>query len=227
MRLLIVVLSAMTGTVSAQSESDALAEANRKLEEIVTEVNDFVGGVRFDEADVESLIELWPEFDELEALLGGEDDDDEGRLDLDAVVADPEYRSWAASHGLDADDWLRKSTRITMVLYREQILQGAAMAPQQIEKQIRMIEQQREQIGEEMYQEMKAMVEASRAFSDKMAETASKLPEATSQEKVALEEHRDQLTVLMMADDEDEYVGYDEGYEYEYEYDDPDDGGGR
>lgn len=227
MRVLIVVLVALAGTVSAQSESDALAEAHRDLEAIVAEVNDFAGGVRFDEGDVESLIELWPEFDTLDSLLGESDDGDEP-LDFDAIVADPAYRSWAASHGLDADDWLRKSTRITMVLYREQILQSAAMAPQQYQTQLQMIEEQREQVGDELYQEMKAMLEASKAFSDTMAETAKQLPEATSQEMAALDAHRAELTMLMMSDDEDEYDDV-EGYEYGYDdYDDDeyDDGGG-
>jgi len=211
-----VVLVGAVGPVAAQSESDAMAEANRKLEEIVAEVNDFVGDVRFDEADVESLIELWPEFDELESLL--DDGDDEELVDFDAVMADPDYRRWASSHGLDAEDWLRKSTRITMTLYREQMLQSMATAPQQYQQQMQMIEQQREQVGEETYLEMKAMLEASAAFAERMSETAGGFPQATAEEKAALNAHRDELMALMMTDDGEDDYGYDE-YGYDDEYD--------
>ena len=194
----------------AQSQDDELAEAIRKFEAMVVEVKDFFGDVRFNDTDVMSLIELWDEYSEFGQME--EDDDDDEIVDFDEILADPQYRQWAASHGLNAEDWLRKTVRITMTLYREQILQGAAEAPQQIEQQLEAIEQQREQLGEEMYQQMKQMMEASAAMSQKMAETARELPEATASEMVALESHRDQLMMLMMSDDEYDEYGYEEDY---------------
>ena len=203
------VLAGATWPAAAQSQEDVLEESHKTLEAIVVEVSDFVGDVRFNEADVVSLIELWEEYDEFGQAI---EDDDEETVDFDEILADPEYRQWAASHGLDAKDWLQKTVRITMTMFREQMLQSAVLAPQQIEQQLKAIEQQREQLGEEMYQQMKQMMEASAATSKKIAETASELPEATASEMVALDSHRDQLMMLMMSDDEEDEYGYEEDY---------------
>jgi methyl-accepting chemotaxis protein len=194
---------------AAQSQEDALAESNRELEAMVDEVNRFVGDVRFDEKDVVSLIELWDEYNEFGETL---EDDDEEMVDFDEVLADPEYRRWAASHGLDAKDWLQKTVRITMTLYREQILQSAEQMPQQMQQQMEAMEQQREQLGEEVYQQVKQAMEASAALGKQMAETASDLPEPTAAEKAALESHRDQLMMLMTSDDEEDEYGYEEDW---------------
>ena len=201
---------------AAQSQEDVLAESHKTLEAIVVEVKDFVGDVRFNEADVVSLIELWEEYDEFGQAI---EEDDEETVDFEEVLADPKYRQWAASHGLDAKDWLQKTVRITMTMFREQMLQSAVLAPQQIEQQLKAIEQQREQLGEEMYQQMKQMMEASAATSKKIAETASELPEATASEMVALDSHRDQLMMLMMSDDEEDEYGYEEDYGEDEEWD--------
>lgn len=201
---------------AVQSQDDDLAETIRKFEAMVVEVNDFVGDARFNDTDVVSLIELWDEYSEFGQME--EDDDDDEILDFDEILADPQYRQWAVSHGLNAEDWLRKTVRITMTLYREQMLQGAAEAPQQIEQQLVMIEQQREQLDEEMYQQMKQMMEASAAMSKKMAATASELPEATASEMAALESHRDQLMMLMASDDEYDEYGFEEDYEEDEEW---------
>ena len=87
------VLAGAVWPAVAQSEEDPAAEATRKLEEMVVEVNEFVGDVRFDEADVESLIELWDELTEFGQMM--EDDDDE-MMKLDEALDDPEYRRWDA-----------------------------------------------------------------------------------------------------------------------------------
>lgn len=190
-------------TAFAQSDTAAMKDANQRLEEMFTEVSSFTGGVRFGAKDVESLIGLWAEYEE----LGGTDDDE--TIDFDAILADSTYRSWASSHDLVADDWLRKTARISMVLYREQMLEAAAMMPDQIHQQIAMIEQQRDQVGEEMYQQMKAAMEASVQYAEMMAEQAKLLPVPTAAEAAVLDEYREDLIALMMDDDED-YEEYDE-----------------
>ena len=195
----------------ADPEMDqAVAEMN----DMVIAVNEFTGGVRFDKSDVESLIELWDEYNE----FGDENDEDD--IDFDAILSDSEYRSWAASRGLDADDWLRKTIRITMVLFREHVLQSAAMMPEQLAQQMEMIEQQREQLGEEMYQQFKASMETSSRYSELMLDAAKELPQATPSEAAVLESYQDDLAMIMSSEDEDEYsddYGEDENYE---EYDD-------
>lgn len=203
--------------VFAQDESAAMEEAIAALDQTVAEVSEFAGEVRFDEGDVRSLIDLWDEFSAFEAA-----EDDEDTIEFDAILGDSEYRSWAASHGLDASDWLRKTVRITMTLYREQLLAAAAMMPEQMAQQLEMVEQQREQLGEEMYQQIRQGMEATAEYTKAMMESAGHLPEPTTAEKAILEEYRDELMVLMEPGDEEEYGDYgeyedDEGYEDDVE----------
>ena len=207
---LAVVFVGATWPYPAQAQEDGLAESGKKFEEMMANVNDFVGDVRFDEADVVSLIALWDEYNEFGDQI---EDDDEETVDFDEIVADPEYRRWAASHGLDAKPWLQKTVRITMTLYREQVLQSAEQMPQQMQQQLEMIEQQRDQMGEEVYQQMKQVMTDSAAVAEQMVATAKTFPEATASEMAALEDHRDQLMMLMMSDEDEDEYGYDDGYE--------------
>lgn len=202
-------------TAFAQSDTAAMDDAMQRLQEMFAEVKAFTDGVRFGAEDVESLISLWDEYVE----LGGTDDEE--TLDFDAILADDVYRNWASSHDLEARDWLRKTTRISMVLYREQMLEAAAMMPEQMQQQMEMIEQQRDQVGEEMYQQMKAAMEASAQYAEMTAEQAKLLPTPTAAEAAVLDEYREDLMVLMMDDDEDEEdYGY---YEDDEDYDEHDD----
>ena len=209
--LCILALAFVPVVASAQYED----ETEARLEAIVAEVNEFVADVRFDESDIQKLIELWDEFNEFGEAY--EDDDDEF-INFSEILADSEYRNFASSYGLDPDDWLRKSVRITMVMAREAILQGAAAMPQQMQAQLEMLEQQREQYGEEVYQQMKEAMENSAELTNTLVETAKKYPQATQAEAKLLETYKDQLTALMSEDDEEEW-GDDEYYDDEY-YDD-------
>lgn len=203
--------------VFAQAENAVMEDALRELEKMVSEVNAFAGGVRFDSEDVESLITHWDEY----AELG--DTDEEESVDFDALLEDIEYRSWATSHNLVADDWLRKSVRISMIFYREQMLEGAAMMPEQIQQQMAMIEQQRDQVGEEVFQQMKAGMEATIRYTQQMADQTRRLPAPTAAEAAILDEYRQELMALMMSDDEgyDDYEDNEDGEDYE-DYDDYD-----
>lgn len=203
--MLLVLVSVMA---FAQSETAAMEDAIQEMEEVFTEVNAFTGGVRFDAEDVESLIDLWGEYEELGGI------DDEEIVDFDAMLSDSRYRSWASSHDLVADEWLRRTTRISMVLFQEKMLESAAAMPDQMQQQMAMIEQQRDQVGEEMYQQMKAAMEASVQYAEMIVEQANRLPAPTAEEAAVLDEYRDVLTALMMDDDE-EYDEFDEFDEYE------------
>ena len=210
----VAVITALSGIAFGQSEPDPVADATQEFEAMVREVNAFVGDVRFDKADVESLIQYWPELSSLEPMIADEDDDE--TFDFKGILADPTYRSWAASNGLDAEDWLRKSTRIMMSLFREQMLASAAKMPQQMAQQMEMIEQQRAQIGEDMYQQMKRSMEAGAEISKTMEAAARDLPAPTPAEQAALDAHRDDLVVLMQDDDDEEW---DDEYGYEEDED--------
>lgn len=217
-RLLAVMLITVAPiAVFAEDVEDATKEALDKLDQMSVEVNSFVGDVRFDESDVKSLIDLWEEYSEI-----GEDEyDPEEDIDFESILDDDRYLQWVESHGLDADDWARKTVRITMMLYREQMLEAAEVMPQQMAQQMAMIEEQREQLGEEMYQQMKQGMEETIEYGKAIAENARSLPQPTAAEQAVLDEYRAELMMLMESDDEDEdgYYGDDEYYEDEESYD--------
>lgn len=199
----------------ARPESDSAAQ---EIDNMFTAANDFVGDVRFSGEDIESLMEHWVEFNAIGESHG---DDDEGTVDFDGILSDSTYLDWAESKGLDAEDWLRKAVRITMVLFREQIVNGAETFPAQMQQQMDFIEQQREQLGEEMYQQMKQAMEDAARYTRQLRESAERLPQATAAEAGALEPYRDALIALMSEDDEGEDFGYDEyGEDEDYPGDD-------
>ena len=213
-RLLAVVLIGVAPiAVLAQDVEQATREALDTLDQMAVEVNSFVGDVRFDESDVKSLIDLWEEYSEI-----GEDQyESEEDFDFESMLDDDEYLQWAESHGLDAHDWARKTVRITMMLYREQMLEAAEVMPDEMAQQMAMIEEQREQLGEEMYQQMKQGMEESARYGKALVENALSLPQPTAAEQAILDKYRAQLMMLMESDDEDEgeYFGDDEYYEDE------------
>ena len=214
--LAVVLIAAAPMAVFAQDAEQATKEALDKLDQMSAEVNRFVGEVRFSESDVKSLIDLWEEYSEI-----GEDEyDPEEDIDFESMLNDDVYVHWAESHGLDADEWARKTVRITMMLYREQMLEAAKEMPEQMAQQMAMIEEQREQLGEEMYQQIKQGMEESAQYSKAIAENARSLPQPTAAEQAILDEYRAELMMLMESDDEDEYYGDDEYYEDEEYYED-------
>lgn len=205
--------------VIAQDMEQAAQDALETLEQMSVEVNNFVGNVRFDEGDVRSLIDLWDEY----ADFGEDADESDDDFDFESMLDDADYRRWAASHGLDAEDWARKTVRISMMLYREQMLEAARVMPEQMAQQMAMIEEQREQMGEEMYRQVKQGMEQSARYGKAVAENARTLPQPTAAEQAILEKYRAELMMLMESDDEDEeYYDDYEGDEYygEDEYDD-------
>ena len=209
--------------VLAQDVEQATKEALDTLDQMSVEVNNFVGDVRFNESDVRSLIDLWEEYTEFGE--DGYETDDE--IDFASILNDDAYRRWAASHGLEAEDWARKTVRITMVLYREQMLEAAKVMPEQMAQQMAMIEEQREQLGEEMYQQIKQGMEESAKYGKAIEENARSLPKPTAAEQVILDKYRAELMMLMESDDEDEeyydeYHGDDENYEDDEYYEDDD-----
>ncbi len=201
-------------TAFTQPNTTAVEDANKRLEAMFTAVNSFTDGVQFSAEDVESLIDLWGEYEE----LGGTDDEE--TIDFDAILADSVYRQWASSHGLVADEWLRKTARISMILYREQMLEAAAMVPIQMEQQMATIEQQRDQVGEEVYKQLTAALEASAQYAEMMAKHANLLPLPTAAEAAILDEYREDLIALMMDEGEeseeyDDYEEYDDSEDYD------------
>jgi len=81
-----------------------------------------------------------------------------------------------------------------------------------------MIEQQRAQLGEEAYQQMKQAMELSAAMSKYMEDAVRKMPEATAAEEAVLDKYRDELMALMMSDDDEDGYGYEEEYDEDEEW---------
>jgi hypothetical protein len=217
--LAVVLIAAAPIAAFAQDVEQATKDALDKLDQMSVEVNSFVGDVRFDESDVRSLIDLWDEYSEI-----GEDEyEPEEDIAFESILSDGRYLQWAESRSLDADDWARKTVRITMMLYREQVLEAAKIMPEQMAQQMAMIEEQREQLGEEMYQQIKQGMEESAQYGKAIAESARSLPQPTAAEQAILDKYRAELMMLMESDDEeeDEYYGDDEYYEDE-DYDEAD-----
>lgn len=222
--LAIVLVALLPVALHAQDEFAAMQEGQEELDQMFSAVGAFVGDVRFDEGDVRSLIDLWEEWSE----FGDEQEDDEedAVIDFESLLRDSAYRHWAASHSLDADDWMRKTMRISMSLYREEMLAAAALMPAQMAEQLEMIEQQREQLGEELYQQMKNGMAATAEYGKAITDSARHLPEPTAAEQALLDLHRDELAMIIDSGDE-EYDEYGDYQEYDYdeydEYDDYDD----
>ena len=214
-RHFVAMLCLACGWQSALAQTNPQADMDAAIatvEGMFDDVSRFVGDTRFDEGDIESLIEHWDGY----AVIGGDDEDDDAAVDFNALLANDEYRQWTASHDLDAEDWLRKTVRITMILYREQMLEEAEEIPQQVDAQLAEIDAQRAQLGEEMYEQLRASVEMGQRYALDMLDAARKLPEPTAEESRALDAYRDELMSLMYA--EEDYEGYDEDYFYEDDY---------
>ena len=215
--LLSVVLIALApAALHAQDVEQATEEALETLDQMSVEVNKFVGDVRFDESDVLSLIDLWEEYTEFGENEYETDDD----IDFESMLADDRYLGWAASHSLDAEDWARKTVRITTMLYREQMLEAAKMMPEQMAQQMAMIEEQRDQLGEEMYQQIKQGMEESAKYGKAIEENARSLPKPTAAEEVILDKYCAELMMLMESDDEDDEYYEEDEYDEDYDSDD-------
>lgn len=201
-------------SANAQDAYAEMERAEKNVEQMLEAAGAFMGDVRFNEYDVTSLINLWGEWNEIGNT--SEDEDDEF-IDFESIIKDSEYRQWAASHDLDADAWLRKTMRISLSLYRQEMLAAAEAMPEQIREQLDMIEQQRHQLGEELFLQMKQGLEATAQYSTNIAESFRHLPETTAEERALLDQYRGELMMMMNSDDED----YDDYSEFEnYEADD-------
>lgn len=194
--LLPLVLVAAGGALAQGPES--LEGSMEQYEEIIGAMVEYASDVEFTERDVESLLDLWSELEQ----LGIADEEDENAVpDFDEILADARYRTWAAGHGLDAENWFRTSLRIQLMMMREEMRAGAEMMEAQLEQQEAMIEQQCAQVGEEMCRQMCQGLEAMAA----MGSAWKTIPAPTRDEAEVLERYQDQLMDLFDSGDEEAY----------------------
>ena len=212
MLLAVVGMPILAQTASADLESE-MAAAQLEFEEWVASTRAFIGSTTFNDDDIRSFIELWPEL----AAIDEGDDDDEEMVDYQQLLSDPQFREFAGTHGLDAESWLKKSFRILTLVMKEQMAIHMAAAEAQLPQQRQMIEEQKAQLGEEAYENMKSAMEASVAIMKRQREIWAGMPEPTALERTLLETYRDELAALMMGDDEGEEWEDEEWEDEEWE----------
>ena len=195
---------ALAPVMLAQTVEQTVEETQERFAAWVADVNEFVGDVRFDEGDLRSLLDNWDYFSVIgENLKKDSEENSEEMPNFGEILEDEDYRRWASQTGVDPEDWLRKSMRIFATMMRGQVLTNMALAEEQIPKQMEMIEGQRSQLGDEMYQQMKQAMDMTLVTMKNMTETAGRLPQPTAAEEELLNKYNAELLAAMM-DDEDE-----------------------
>ena len=173
-----------------QSSQDEINESSRKFQEWAVSISEFVKDVRFNEKDVHDFIN---QRDEFNAFGEEQDSDDEEYVDFNSILKDPAYLSWAKSKGLDSDDWLKKSMRITAVMMRTQMEENMSGSQFDMTDQLAELEKMRDQMGEEMYLQMKQALEAGAAAMQGLNNFYKELPVPTDTEKSLLLKYKNQL----------------------------------
>ena len=182
-------------TLAAQEPNEVLQDIDAWVEAMV----DHIADVRFDEGDIKSYLRYWPEFAELGEDVDSDEEWEELK-DLDWILENAEYRAWAASHGLNARNWVLKSMRITMMNMREQMQAHSAMAQSDMAKHMAALEEQCAQMGPELCKQMKEAMAGTAAMVESTGSTWEKVPEPTPAEQALLDRYGEQLMALL--DDE-------------------------
>lgn len=221
--LLVVML--VGGSTMMSAEEQAMTAAIADFEEWMKVIADFTRGVEFDEKDIRSVIELWPELEELDVMQDDETAENAAEFarDVREIVADAEYRAWARANGLDPETFLRRSMRVSTVLMMQQVEGQRAMAAAQQESYRAMVEQSCARVDAETCAEMRAGLEQSLAISAAMTKTLEELPPPTATELALLERYGTELEAVMMPDDEeDDFDDYEDYEDYDPDYDETD-----
>jgi hypothetical protein len=180
-------------SATGQSAQDEIDQSNREFQEWAKNLSEFVKDVRFNEKDVQDFINQWDDFN---AFGEEQDTDDEEYVDFNSILNDPAYLSWAKSKGLDSNDWLKKSMRITAMMMRSQLDESMSGSQFGMKEQLAELEEMRGQMGEEMYLQMKQAMEAGAAAMQGLNDSYKYLPVPTDSEKILLVKYNDQLMNL-------------------------------
>ncbi len=193
--ILFITLAFYPGPAAAQSIEAQIEESNRYMQEWVAAISDFVKDVRFDEGDVKNFISYWGELNALGEEEAGTEDEEE-LVDFEKILSWPSYRSWAKSKDLDPDTWMKKWMRITAMVMSVQVGESMAQGAEQMKTQLAELDQQRAELGEEAYQQMKQTIEASMASMSNANKTFQKLPRPSAEEKALIDKYLPQITEL-------------------------------
>lgn len=181
--------------VQAQDIEQTMRESQQQMKAWLTAMIDFTAKTEFDEGDAKSLITHWQSLNELEDLKGmGEDNQP---VDFQKILKAPEYKTWASANGVDGDDFMKKSMRIVAVVMRGQMLQGLTQSESMMPQQMQMMEAQKGQLGDEMYQKMMQGMQSAMTMMTETKALAEKLPVGTEKEQKILEKYGPQIQALM------------------------------
>ena len=212
------------------SEADiekAQEEATRKMEAWLKATVEFSKDIRLTEADFKKWIELAPSFDKIGD--GDKEEEDafeecfkDGKFSFDYILEHADYAKWTREHGVDPTQWLKRYTRVTMFVMREEGLKHIEMAEKQFPQQLKQIEAMKGQVDEKMYDQMKKGVEAAVASFQRTKKMYTAMPKPTEEEAKLLKQYGARIRQAMgdgEDEDEDEGCGEDEGEDEDEEED--------
>ncbi len=201
MRTIAVVCFLTSSSVFSQPNSGQ--DPEQYFRDWIASASEFVSDVTFNESDVESFLRYWGDLETL-GMEDEEEDTEEDLFDFASLLSHPEYEAWARAQGLAPESWMRKSMRIMLMLMREQFQEHMAEAEEDLPEQLKLLEEQRSQMGEEMYQQMKQAIESSAAMMKTARGASSNFPQPTAVEQKALDKHRAALMAMMEGEEGDE-----------------------
>jgi uncharacterized phage infection (PIP) family protein YhgE len=212
-------LLVFAGAVRADEHEDegmegGALEGQRMMEAFLTAAGAFTKDTRLTEADIQKFIALYDSFDQID-----EDDDEDllerayrdGKVDLNVILQDENYVRWAREHDVDPKSWLQVSMRLMLFMSRAEALEQMKDGEEQIKEQLAEIESMREQVGEEMYEQMKQALEQGVAMMKRMLALFESLPKPTEEEQKLLDKYKEALAKLGEGDEDEEDDWDDEG----------------
>ena len=211
---------ALAPGLGAQSMDDSTQQAAATYSAWVEKLAEFTKGIEFDEGDLTSLIEKYPEMQALDIAEAQGDVTDPAQFDthMRQVLAEPDYRSWAGRNGLDPERWLRTVARITSVYMIVSTERSRPAAEAQRREFEAMVEEQCAQSDPETCRSMREALVQGDAMTEAMAKAQGKLPTPTAGERALMEQHYDELTAAM---GEDGGSSANESWDETEEYVDP------
>ena len=193
--LLLTVLLFFSGSPAAgQSSQDDIEASNREFEAWAISLSEFVKDVRFNEKDMQSLLDLWGEF----TAIGDEkaDEEEDEYIDFNTILNDADYRAWASAKGINGDMWLKKTMRVIAMMMRSSIEANNSAAQFDMKAQLQELEQMKAQMDAETYRQVREAMEAGAAEMQGLNKSYKHLPVPTDAEKILLVKYNDQLMNL-------------------------------
>lgn len=165
----------------------------QKFQRIFKGADEVIKGVEVKQADIDLYKKHSDSFDEAMA----EDEKFEELKDksikeaFDHALKSEKYLAWAKENELNAEDYLRKSIRITVLQFKFQVEDGADEQIKQLEEAKNMIEGMKEMMDEETYNESMASITEGLELIKGMKEIADGFKAANEEEAKLIKDNLD------------------------------------